>query len=140
MTIESFIIDGTDFGIEIDESAFEIDVSNPEKPRLSIGILGNSARFDKLSEDEDSKWFFALSAPHFYLNDFPATATGKASRFKATASLDDIGEYDLAIYMMEHNDIDDVKIEVRENHSLHITGRVDLFGETCEFAIHWRKS
>ena len=41
--------------------------------------------------------------------------------------------------MMEHNDLDDVKIEVTADHTLDVTGRVDLFGDTHDFAIRSRK-
>lgn len=134
-----FVIGDTDFGIDVDESSFEIDDYHPETPLLTIEIMGNGEVFEKLTEQEDSEWSWALDAPHFYIRDFPASPGNQPGDVSATASLDDIDEYELAIYMMEHNDIEDVMIQIKAGTSLDITGKVDLFGETHNFAIRWHK-
>lgn len=139
MTNKSFVIGDTDFGINVDESSFEIDNSDPTKPLLMIEIIGSGEEFEKLTAEEDSKWSWALDTPHFYIRDFPASPGDKVGDVSATASLDDIDEYELAIYMMKHSDIDDVKIQIKDSKALDITGKVDLLGETHNFAIRWHK-
>ncbi len=139
MTVASFVIGKTDFGIEIDESSFEIDTSDPSRPLVTIEIHGNETIFEKLSNDDESEWSWALYAPHFYIREFPAKPTSDASTVTANARLDDIEEYDLAIYMMEHSDIDNVKIEATVDKALKVTGRVNLFGKTHDFEIRWQK-
>jgi hypothetical protein len=139
MTNKSFVIGDTDFGINVDESSFEINNSNPAKPLLTIKVMGSGEVFEKLTAEEDSKWSWALDAPHFYIRDFPASPGDKVGDVSATASLDDIDEYELAIYMMEHSAIDDVKIQIKDSKALDITGKVDLFGEIHNFAIRWHK-
>jgi hypothetical protein len=46
-------------------------------------------------------------------------------------------QYEFAIYMMEHNDIDDVSVTLIPDKSVRISGRVDLFGEAHDFVINW---
>ncbi|NND97015.1 MAG: hypothetical protein HKN47_06765 [Pirellulaceae bacterium] len=134
-----FLIDDTDFQIDTDESSFDVDLSDPGNPLLTIEIRGKQCVHDQISEDDASPWSWALYAPHFYLREFPAKPTTDKSQYLATATLDDIDDYELAIYMMEHSDIDDVQISVQPNKSLDITGRVDLFGNEHTFAIRWQK-
>ena len=132
----SFVINGTEFGINVVESSFVVDTSDPPEQLVTIEIRGDKDIFEKLSGDENSEWSWALYPPHFYIREFPGEKVAGSSKVVAGGSAD---YYELAIYMMEHNDVSDLKIEIDPQKTLHVTGRVDIFGETHDFEIRWKK-
>lgn len=137
--MRQFRIGDTDFGIDPETSSFTVDRSDPERPTMTIELSGDPSVFDPLAADEDSEWSWALYPPGFYLRSFPAEIDPSTGTATARVSRDDIDEYEFAIYMMEHNDIDDVRVTLVPEKSLEISGRVDLLGEMHEFVIHWRR-
>jgi hypothetical protein len=137
--MQQFKIGSTDFGIDRTTSSFTIDATDPNRPMITIELSGDQATFDALTADEDSEWSWTLYPPGFYLRSFPAQvdpATGVAT---ARVQREDIDNYEFAIYLMEHNDIDDVTVKLIPDQSLEISGRVDLFGEVHDFTIHWQR-
>ena len=136
MAEASFVINGTEFGIDVVESSFVVDTSDPPEQLVTIEIRGDKDIFEKLSGDENSEWSWALYPPHFYIREFPGEKVAGSPKVVAGGSAD---YYELAIYMMEHNDVSDLKIEIDPQKTLHVTGRVDVFGETHDFEIRWQK-
>ena len=63
----------------------------------------------------------------------------KGQLLVANWQIDDPRFHQTAIYMMEHNAIDNVSVTLVPDDSLEITGRVDLFGEVHDFSIHWQR-
>jgi hypothetical protein len=137
--MQQFKIGDADFGIDVTTSTFTVDTSDPDRPTITIELAGDQAAFDALSADEDSEWSWALYPPGFYLRKFPAQVDPSTGVATARVQRDDIDDYEFAIYMMEHSDIDDVTVKLIPDKSLEISGRVDLFGEVDDFAIHWQR-
>jgi hypothetical protein len=51
---------------------------------------------------------------------------------------EDADNFDVALYLMEHNDVDAVSIRL-DDHRLEVSGKVDLMGERRDFRILWEK-
>ncbi len=137
--MQQFKIGSTDFGIDTTTSSFTVDAADPDRPTITIELSGDQSAFDTLSANEDSEWSWALYPPGFYLRSFPAQVDPSTGIATARVKLDDVDNYEFAIYMMEHNNIDDVTVKLIPDKSLEISGRVDLFGEVHDFAIHWQR-
>jgi hypothetical protein len=137
--MHQFKIGNTDFGIDAATSTFTVDTSDPKRPTITIELAGDPATFAALSADEDSEWSWALYPPGFYLRKFPAQVDPSTGIVTARVKRDDIDNYEFAILMMEHNAIDDITVKLIPDKSLEVSGRVDLFGEVDNFAIHWQR-
>ncbi len=137
--LQQFKIGDTDFGIDTTTSSFTVDATDPDRPTITIELSGDQATFDALKSEEDSEWSWALYPPGFYLRSFPAQVDPPTGVATARVQREDIDNYEFAIYLMGHNDIDDVTVILIPDQSLEITGRVDLFGEIHDFTIHWQR-
>lgn len=137
--MQQFKIGSADFGIDATSSSFAVDTTDPDRPTITIKVNGDRATFKDLTADDDSEWSWALYPPAFYLNSFPAQVDPSTGIATARVALDDIDDYEFAIYMMEHNNIDNVTVKFIPDKSLEISGRVDLFGEVHDFAINWQR-
>lgn len=62
--MNSFKIGETEFGIGNVEFSLEDEV-------LNLEITGDEEIFEKLTEDDDSKWSWALYEPQIYFQDIP---------------------------------------------------------------------
>ncbi len=138
-TMQQFRIGDTDFGIDARTSSFTVDTTDPERPTITIEIFGDQSAFDALTADDDSEWSWALYPPSFYLYSFPAQVDPSTGIATSRVKLDDVDDYEFAIYMMEHNNVDNVTIQLIPDKSLELSGRVDLFGEEHDFAINWQR-
>ncbi|MDF1738133.1 MAG: hypothetical protein P1U86_03150 [Verrucomicrobiales bacterium] len=136
-TMNTFTINKTDFGIDLEESSASIETVDGVDT-LTLEINGDEAVHDAISEDEDSEWSWTAYPPRLYLYEFPMTREGDL--LKATLTLDDLNEYEAAIYMMEHNDMDGVEISLNAKGELRIEGTVFLLGETHPFSILYQMS
>jgi hypothetical protein len=56
----------------------------------------------------------------------------------ATVSVDDLDEYEVAIYLMEHNDVDEVKVSADRN-GFKAGGVVFLSNKPHSFSISFTK-
>jgi hypothetical protein len=138
-TMQQFKIGSTDFGIDATTSSFIVDSTDPERPTINIEIAGDPSLFEALSADEDSEWSWALYPPGFYLRKFPAQIDPATGVVTAHVQLDDVDNYEFAILMMEHNNIDNVTVKLVPDKSIEVTGHVDLVGDPHDFAIHWKR-
>lgn len=112
--MNTFKIGETEFGIGKLEFSIEDSVMN-------IEIVGDEDIFNKITEDDDSEWGWAMDAPKLYFNDIPYNGN------KVTADDDLYEQCDFALYMMEHNDFSG-EIEVTDS-TLRITGEADIMGD-----------
>ena len=93
------IIDGFDFGI--DESHSHV---KPSATGADIVVVGDDSVIQRLIETEDGPWSWLISAPMLYFREFafsPCTDSG----FSRDITDDDLDDYDIALYVMEHYDI-----------------------------------
>lgn len=129
-----FKIDDTDFGIDQAESSFTLQVLQSGDAVIDAEIYGNKERYEKLTEDDASPWSWTLYPPHFYMRSYPAKSGLNAETFHATVSTDELDEYEVAIYLMEHNDVDEVQVTA-DRHGLTAKGVVFLSGRPHPFSI-----
>ena len=133
MSIPSFILGDTEFGVDRAKSSCKTRQQDGQL-WLSFDVYGDQGTYDLISADEDSPWSWTLYPPRFY-GDFPATRddTGVV---EARISVDDLCEYEVALYLMNHNDVD---VVVRQNPdgTAEANGVVDIFGKQTPFRIRW---
>lgn len=131
-----FRIDNTNFGIDRKQSSVALtglagDVC------ATVEVYGSQESYERIAENENSEWSWTLYPPHFYLREFPVqVANSKVAT--ANISVDDLEEYEVAVYLIEHNDVDDLELHIDPNRGLlQVRGRVFLSGEPHSLEIEW---
>ena len=94
-----FLIDGFDFGIDLSRSHVK-----PSADGADIVVVGDDSVVQSLIDTEDGPWSWLISAPMLYLRDFAFSPCAE-SRFARDLTDDDLDNYDIALYVMEHCDI-----------------------------------
>jgi hypothetical protein len=138
--MNGFIIGNTEFGIDPKQSRFQI---TKEKGRLflSVEIHGDDAVSEKLGDDEKSGWEGILYGPYFYLRQYPVESTGKDKELTVKLKPGDVENFDVALYLMEHNLVKDVQVKIL-NEQIEVTGEADLAGfrkPWTRFRINWKQ-
>jgi len=134
-----FKIDNTDFQIDVRKSRFKLRLSKAGTATIDADIYGDKSRYETITEDDDSPWSWTLYPPHFYIHGFPARLARTAGKASATIKAADLDEHEAAIYLIEHNDIDDVTITVDAT-TFRARGTVFLSGRPHAFSIKFTKS
>jgi hypothetical protein len=136
---QQFKIDDTDFGIDAVKSRFEVRILKSGDALIDAEVYGNENRYEEVTQDYDSSpWSWTLYPPHFYMRSYPAESDRSSGTFKATVSTADLDEYEVAIYLMEHNDVDGVKVTA-DRQTFKATGVVYLSGKPHPFSISFTK-
>lgn len=125
--MNTFTIDGTEFGINLSESNFELN-----QALLSLEIHGDEQVFTALMDNEDSEWSWALYPPYLYIRSLE-TKAGKAA-------LNGDEDFDVALYMMEHNTILEACVSLTSGCGVEISGLVDLMGEEKSFHVRFTQN
>ncbi len=133
--MNTFHLDATDFGINPAKSSCSIDVVDGV-PVINVEIRGDDEKYDAVTEDEDSEWSWTLYPPRLYIHDFPLN--DDSGTMRANISRDDLDEYEAAIYLMEHNDVDEVVLSVDRHGVLQIRGTVFLSGKPRSFSVQYK--
>lgn len=119
--MNSFKIGDTEFGI------CDVQLS-VEDGLINLEITGSEDIFNKLTENDECKWNWALYPPKIYFRNVP---------YENKAIIVDeefLDEYDIALYMMEHNDFTGT-IEIT-NKTIQINGQADIMGEISAVSIN----
>ena len=97
-----FIIGTDDFGVG--SVTYKVDKSKLIIKDLTI--TGNEEAFDELSDNDDSDWSFALYPPELYLRDVSFKLLD--GKIEAAITEEIYDDCDVALYLMEHNDVEGV--------------------------------
>ena len=133
MQMNAFVIGETDFGVNVEKSCLRIVGEGTGQRILDLEVVGDTARFDHISEDEE--WSWALYPPKFYLRGLAILPDLTASEVKL--SLDDSDAYECALYMMEHNVVHNLEMQFYPSFEVEIRGIVDLFGDDRQLTIRY---
>ncbi|MBD5493637.1 MAG: hypothetical protein HDR12_04475 [Lachnospiraceae bacterium] len=118
--MNSFKIGNTEFGIEKVSFSIENDL-------LNLEITGSDDIFDELMKDDNCEWSWALYPPRIYFHAVPYKGN------EIVIDTDFLNHYDIALYMMEHNDfIGNLKIT---DSSIDIWGQVYIDGKELTLTI-----
>ena len=118
--MNSFKIGNTEFGIEKVSFSIENDL-------LNLEITGSDDIFDELMKDDNCEWSWALYPPQIYFHAVPYKGN------EIVIDTDFLNHYDIALYMMEHNDfIGNLKIT---DSSIDILGQVYIDGKELTLTI-----
>ena len=110
-----FFIGDTNFGIDAGKSRWDLRPHPDGGLLLSVDVHGSQETYRRITAEEGSVWQWTLSPPQFYLRNYPVAAPAKGKPVKARLTADDAGNYDVALYLMEHNAVAAVRIEVAED-------------------------
>lgn len=119
--MNSFKIGDTEFGIG------DVQLS-VEDGLINLEITGSEDIFNKLTENDECKWSWALYPPKIYFRNVP---------YENKAIIIDeefLDEYDIALYVMEHNEFTGT-IEIT-NKTIQINGQADIMGEISAVSIN----
>jgi hypothetical protein len=135
-----FFIGKTNFGIQANESRFEVTKTADGQFFLTVEVNGNDTRRDELRDDEKSGWSTIPCSPLFYLRKYPVSAMPNDPGLTIKLKPADYDRFDVALYLGEHNHVTGVEITVSEQ-QIEISGRANLeaFGKHDNFRIRWLK-
>jgi hypothetical protein len=133
-----FTINRTDFGVAPQRSHCQVTRSLFRGRRLDVEVEGDPERFAQVKGEEGSEWSWALYPPSFRLRSYPVPrpTAGRVTELRLTRS--DIEKHDATLYLMEHNPVENVVIEVGPGDEITIAGDVSLLGEPATFRIEWQ--
>jgi hypothetical protein len=135
----SFVIGATDFGIDPEPSRFRLRHSLFRGRSLDIEIHGSQQRFVEVTQAEESAWAWALYPPTFYVRAYPVSKRAAAGASEIRLTPADAEKYDVALYLMEHNPVEEVVIRLVGGTEILVAGKVNLLGEPADFRIAWKK-
>ena len=133
-----FFFGETNFGVEPKQSRFDLKKASDGRLLLTIEVHGKEKLYKEVTADENSEWSWTLYPPYFYLRDYPVAEQTKGTERQLRLKPEDADNFDVALYLMEHNNVEGVTIKVND-HRIEISGHVDLMGEPREFRISWEK-
>ena len=133
----SFVINGTDFGIDRDRSRCTVSRSLFRGPRLTVEVHGDQGLFDRAREGEESPWSWALYPPSFSIHAVAVSKPKGGQGAMVRLSPEDVERHHVGLYMMEHNPVKEVVVRLGPGSELTISGDVDLCGAPGEFRIEW---
>ncbi|WP_291726353.1 hypothetical protein [Bernardetia sp.] len=108
--MEIFKLGNYNFGIEKNELVLDIERKSEKIYVSDIEIRGNEAVFENLLEDDDFECSWSLYPPYFYARQVKLD-TNDSLRINE----DNIDDYDVGIYLMEHFDVD-IVIKIDEGY------------------------
>ena len=133
MDTPTFILGDTEFGIDAAKSSCSVEEFDG-RIWLSFEVHGDQSTYDRISSDEHSLWSWTLYPPRFY-GDFPASRDD-AGIVEARVKIDDLQEYQVALYLMNHNDVEVIVRLYPDGHA-EAEGVADIMGKQTRFRIRW---
>lgn len=133
--MQSFVIGGTDFGIDSAATVARITTHPDGAQVLTLDVRGDERTYQSVSGSEDSKWSWTLYPPRFYLISYELPSRGAEENWEVALRPDDYEDHDVGLYMMNHNEVSDVIIKFHADERVTVVGRVDLMGENKAFEI-----
>lgn len=130
-----FTIDGFEFGVDADKSSLLIETGKNGTVLLSAEICGAAESIEQLDVDHPFGWL--VFPPTFYVRDLESRSIDGVC-LKAEFNRDDLDDIDSAMIMVEHRDVDEVKLHVAEN--LSISGKVPLSSGWEPFQIELERN
>lgn len=125
--MQKFLLGSDNFGIgKVD---FKTD---RKKGLLSITLFGEQDLFDKLSGNEDGPWNWALYPPKLYFHELPFDPEEKIIRLRIDEAL--LDECDIALYLMEHNDVEG-EFEIDADNHFRFSGIAWISGEETAIEV-----
>jgi hypothetical protein len=134
----SFVINGTEFGIDLGQSRCALNRRLFRGPLLTVEVQGDSGLFERLKQAGDSAWSWALYPPSFSLRALPVRKPSDSQTVEVRLKPAEVERYDIDLYMMEHNPVADVVLRLGPGREVAIWGNVELCGESGNFRIEWR--
>jgi protein tyrosine/serine phosphatase len=136
--MNDFFIGDTNFGVEDKQSRVEFAKAADGRLLLTVEIQGSEKVYQDIKADENSEWSWTLYPPQFYLRGYPVPEKIKGKEHKIKLKPEDAANFDVALYLMEHNNVSGVTLLVGDDR-IEVSGRVDLMGEPRKFRIKWVK-
>src|SRR5262245_7374369 len=111
-SMTSFVINGTEFGINAARTRLTVTRSFFRCASLDVEIEGEQALFDAIKSDENSAWSWALYPPSFHLRAYAIPKPKGSQPLDVRLEPGDTEKYDINLYMMEHNPVADMTIRL----------------------------
>jgi hypothetical protein len=140
---ESFVVDGTELGIDRQRSHFRVIGAGTEEVRLDAKIVGDREMHERLTawlpDETDAEhyarpWAWTLYPPELYIRDCPLRPAEPAGAHEGQVCIDDLDDIEVFFYAMSHHEVDDVTLRVAPE-GLTVRGVVCLQGSRLPFAI-----
>jgi hypothetical protein len=132
--MDSFTINGSEFGVNREKSRLGFNPPMSSTRDISLSVYGDNQTYQALTEAEGSEWSWTLYPPHFYLRGFPVP---DELPFSVSLTDKDCEEYDIALYMMEHNFVEAITLSINPGPQVEVRGEVKLSGKIVDFRILW---
>lgn len=126
--MNDFFIGNDNFGI----GDFTCLIDHEKQIIEKLEINSNKLLFNKITEDEDGDWSWSSYPPKLYIRNTPY----KISNNKITLIIDEdvLDDYDIALYFMEHFDIEGA-LTINEKNILEFKGTCYIDNEEYSLVI-----
>jgi hypothetical protein len=135
----SFVIDGTEFGIDPSRSRCVLNRRFFRRPALTVEVEGDPGLFEKLKQTDGSAWAWALYPPTFSLRALPVAKPIAGRAAEVRLAPEEVERHEVGLYMLEHNAVTDVVLRLGPGGAVVIWGNVSLCGQPGEFRIEWSR-
>ena len=138
----SFVIDGTELGIDSRGSSFRVIGAGTKEVTLDAKIVGDPEVHDRLTawlpdetdaEHDARPWTWTLYPPELHVRACPLRRAEEGIH-EGRVTIDDLDDVEVFLYAMSHHDVDDVSLRVGPRH-LSVRGVVCLDGRRLAFSI-----
>jgi hypothetical protein len=114
-----FVIDGFDFGVDTARSSLVVADSTFE-----LKLVGDEAVIGEIMTRENHPWNWLIQPPFLYAIGLPCQLDSKGD-FKHDITEQELDDYDIALYVMEHFDVFPCKIS-KAGAVVTISGKVHI--------------
>lgn len=136
--VNRFVLDGTDFGVDAEKSFCSVEAQGDGKATIDLRVVGDPDVYDKLTEDEESPWFWTLYPPELQVWQ-RADLSGR-SEFDHEYGEEQEDESEVSLYLMEHHFPLRLRVQAAaDGSSVKATGVVDFRGRAATVDILWKR-
>lgn len=112
-----FVIDDFDFGVDSTRTSLIVKGSTFE-----LKLVGNDAVVSETMMLDEHRWNWLIQPPFLYAISIPCTVD-KSGDFEHDITEEELDDFDIALYVMEHCDVFPCKISKKGN-SVTVSGKV----------------
>jgi hypothetical protein len=128
-----FVVDGFNFGVDVGRSTAKVIDG-----ALDLRLVGNESVVADLMTSNNDAWNWLIQPPFLYMIGVPCPV-GPNGDFDHEITEQELDDYDIAMYMMEHHDVLPCRV-TRCGDVVRATGKVHAFRQVLDFDAEFRET
>jgi hypothetical protein len=138
VTVNRFVLDGTDFGVDSEKSFCSVEAGGDGTATIDLRVAGDQDVYNKLTADEESPWSWTLYPPELQI--WQRADLAARGEFDHEYGEEQEDESEVSLYLMEHHFPLRLRVQVAvDGSSVKATGVVDFMGRAATVDILWNR-